>query len=180
MNMLCLSGSLRQQSFSTAVLRSIEAHLAGRVETRNFDIRSLPHFDADIGHCAEAEDLKAAIEQADGVIIVTPEYNYSVPGVLKNAIDWASRPSYNSVFKQKPVFVASVSPGALGGVRAQAHLKYILNAMLAEVFVCQEVVITQAGQKFTDGELTDAPTQAFVTQSVDAFVVSLMPGSVAG
>jgi chromate reductase len=117
--------------------------------------------------------FKEAIAAADGLVIVTPEYNYSVPGVLKNAIDWASRPAYNSVLKGKPVFVASVSGGALGGVRAQAHLKYIPNGILAHVFVWQEIVVTQANQKVENGRLADQAVEEFLLGGVHAFIRSL-------
>jgi chromate reductase len=93
-----------------------------------------------------------------------------VPGVLKNAIDWASRPAYQSVFKGKPAFVISVSGGALGGVRAQGHLKYILNGMLAEVFTAQEVVVPHANAKVENGAFTDKPTLEFALANLRAFL----------
>ena len=86
---------------------------------------------------------------------MTPEYNYSVPGVLKNALDWASRPAMDSCFKDKPCLVASTSAGALGGVRAQAHLKYVLSGMLARLHPSPEIVIPFAPKKVEDGVLTD-------------------------
>ena len=112
MNLLCLSGSLRAASSSRAVLDHICSHLPEGVAASRFDIGSLPHYNADLGAPEVVEALKAAIDAADGLVIVTPEYNYSVPGVLKNAIDWASRPAYASVFKDKPVLVAQI--GVLG------------------------------------------------------------------
>jgi chromate reductase len=119
--------------------------------------------------------LKAFLRRSkrrDGVVFVTPEYNYSVPGVLKNAIDWASRPAYNSVFKDKPCLIISVSGGALGGVRAQAHLKYILNGMLARPFACQEIVIPQANAKIAEGHLADEAILDFAELNMRAFVSS--------
>ena len=98
-----------------------------------------------------------------------------MPGVLKNAIDWASRPGYASVLKDKPVFFASVSGGALGGVRAQAHLKNILLAVLARPFIWQEVVITHANNKVKDGRLDDEGTRSFLMEAVDAFLATLEP-----
>src|SRR5690606_6130689 len=96
-----------------------------------------------------------------------------VPGVLKNAIDWASRPGYASVFKDKPVFIATVSGGALGGVRAQAHLKNILCAVLARTFVWQEVAITNANAKVKDGRLADEATETFLFDALRAFLGTL-------
>ncbi len=176
MNLLCLSGSLRAASSSRAVLEHIAGHLPEGVTASRFDIGSLPHYNADLGAPEVVDAFKAAIEAADGLVIVTPEYNYSVPGVLKNAIDWASRPAYASVFMHKPVLVASTSGGALGGVRAQAHLKYSLNGMLARVFPWQELVVPQANQKVKDGVFSDPATEAFIGEAVAAFVESIAAG----
>lgn len=155
-------------------METICERLSGKAEMRRFDIGALPHYNADAQPLpAEVEAFKAEIEAADGLVIVTPEYNFSVPGVLKNAIDWASRPGYQSVFRGKPVFVASVSGGMLGGVRAQAHLKYILNGMLARVFVWQEVVVTHANTKVKDGQLADEAVEQFLLDGLHAFLESL-------
>lgn len=172
--LLCLSGSLRAAASSTATLNTAIEQLGTRAECRRFDIGSLPHYNADLQPVPDsAQALIAEIAGADGLLIVTPEYNFSVPGVLKNAIDWASRPAYQSAFKGKKVFIASVSGGALGGVRAQAHLKYILDGMLAEFFTWQEVVITHANTKVENGRLTDEATISFLMAGVNAFVDSL-------
>lgn len=173
-SILCLSGSLRTASTSKAVVETICKKLADEASFSRFDIGSLPHYNADLDPLPETvTSLKSAISAADGMIIVTPEYNYSVPGVLKNAIDWASRPGYASVLKDKPVFIASVSGGALGGVRAQAHLKNILGAVLARTFVWQEVVVTHANTKVKDGMLADAATEVFLFEALRAFLASL-------
>src|SRR5690554_1641160 len=172
MKILCLSGSLRAQSSSTAVMHTVAELLPSEVETVHFDIGLLPHYNAD-QEPEVVKTLKDAIAEADGLVIVTPEYNYSIPGVLKNAIDWASRPAYQSVFRAKPVFVVSVSGGALGGVRAQSHLKYILNGMLAEVFVWQEIAVAHAPTKVSGGRLKDQPTIDFLKQPLDQFVLHL-------
>ncbi len=170
-SILCLSGSLRAASSSTAVVNTICRTLAQEARFSRFDIGSLPHYNADLDPLpASVSALKAAIAEADGVVIVTPEYNYSVPGVLKNAIDWASRPGYASVFKDKPVFIATVSGGALGGVRAQAHLKNVLGAVLARTFVWQEVAIANANAKVTDGHLVDEANEAFLLEALRAFL----------
>jgi chromate reductase, NAD(P)H dehydrogenase (quinone) len=170
---LCLSGSLRAQSSSRAFARAISARLEPHAEVSTFDIGSLPHYNADLGEPEAVTALKQAIGDADGLVIVTPEYNFSIPGVLKNAIDWASRPGYQSVFKGKPVFVMSVSGGALGGVRAQSHLKYILNGMLAVVFPWQEVIVPQANDKVEDGLLADEAILDFAMDGLTAFLGEL-------
>ena len=173
---LFFSGSLRAASSATAVVETVRDRLAGEVETSRFDIGALPHYNADLDPLPETVvALKQAIAEADGLVIVTPEYNYSVPGVLKNAIDWASRPGYASVLRDKPVFVATVSGGALGGVRAQAHLKNILGGVLARTFVWQEVVVTNANAKVKDGRLADEATETFLMEAVNAFLATL-PG----
>ena len=169
MQLLCLSGSLRSQSSATALVRTIKGLVPDNVRTERFDIGMLPHYNADIEPDV-VQGFKKAIRQADGVVIVTPEYNYSVPGVLKNAIDWASRPAYNSVFKDKPVLVASVSGGALGGVRAQSHLKYILNGMLANVFVWQEIAVAQAPARIAAGKIDDPAVVDFIRPALNAFI----------
>lgn len=171
---LCLSGSLRTASSSKAVVETIRLKLASEGEFSTFDIGLLPHYNADLDPLPEpVVALKTAIAEADGLIVVTPEYNYSVPGVLKNAIDWASRPGYASVMKGKPVFIASVSGGALGGVRAQAHLKNVLGAVLAQTFVWQEVAITHANTKTKDGLLVDEATETFLFEALRAFFATL-------
>jgi chromate reductase len=170
---LCMSGSLREASSASAVLRAVTSALEGEARFEFADIGELPHYNADLGSPDNVATFIKAVGDADGVLFVTPEYNYSVPGVLKNAIDWASRPAYQSVFKDKPAFVISVSGGALGGVRAQAHLKYILNAMLAKVFPWQEVVVPHAPKKTEDGVFKDENIVAFASDALKTFIASL-------
>jgi chromate reductase, NAD(P)H dehydrogenase (quinone) len=165
-----LCGSLRAASSSAALSRALASRLDGRASLEFGEIGNLPPYNADSDGGPGVAALIQAIWNADGLLFVTPEYNYSVPGVLKNAIDWASRPAYQSVFRGKPAFVISVSGGALGGVRAQAHLKYILNGMLAEVFSAQEVVVPHANAKVENGAFTDEPTLDFALASLGAFV----------
>jgi chromate reductase len=111
-----------------------------------------------------------AIGKADGVIIVTPEYNYSVPGVLKNAIDWLSRLP-TKPFAGKPVAIQSASPGIFGGVRAQHHLRQTLVFLDARALAQPEVTVTQAAAKFDGktGELTDKTTREFIARQLQAF-----------
>lgn len=167
------SGSLRRASSSTALLAALSERVAARARISRVEIASLPHYDADGDGGPEAAALIARIGSAAGLVFVTPEYNYSVPGVLKNAIDWASRPAYRSVFRDKPCLVISVSGGALGGVRAQAHLKYILNGMLARVFPWQEIVVPHAPAKLVEGRFADEATLDFAGAALDAFIESL-------
>ncbi len=169
-HLLMICGSLRKASSSRALAEALAERLPAGVTAEHADIASLPHYNADITDDAAVARLIAQVDAADGVLFVTPEYNYSIPGVLKNAIDWASRPAYASVFKNKPALVISVSGGALGGVRAQAHLKYVLNGMLAAVHPCQEVVIAQANAKVAEGRFTDAAALDFAGDTVADFI----------
>jgi chromate reductase len=173
--LLFFTGSLRAAASSTALAKALIGRLPAGTTAQVADIASLPHYNADHDGGASVAALNAQIAASDGVVFVTPEYNFSIPGVLKNALDWASRPAYRSVFKGKRCFVISVSGGALGGVRAQAHLKYILNGMLAEVFVWQEVVVANAPKRMVDGVFSDAETLDFSMAAMTAFIDSLGP-----
>lgn len=167
---LYISGSLRKSSSSSSVVKSICQMVGNRAGVHLFDIGSIPHFNSDIEHCAEAEKLKELVSKVDAVVIVTPEYNYSIPGVLKNAIDWCSRPAYNSCFKDKPVFIVSVSAGSLGGVRAQSHLRYILSGLLAKTFAGPEITIGFSIKKTENGILEDENTLIFLNEEIDTFL----------
>jgi chromate reductase, NAD(P)H dehydrogenase (quinone) len=166
-----LCGSLRAASSSAALLRALADRLDTRASVQVRRNRPAAALQRRRGWRTRRRGLIKAIAEADGLLFVTPEYNYSVPGVLKNAIDWASRPAMQSVFKGKPAFVISVSGGALGGVRAQGHLKYILNGMLAEVFTIPgSRRAPHANAKVENGAFTDEPTLEFALASLNAFV----------
>lgn len=168
--LLILSGSLRANSSSAALARTIGERISDRAQVSTFDIAGLPHYNADLEQPAPVRDLIAAIDKADGVLFVTPEYNYSIPGVLKNAIDWASRPAYESVFRGKAAFVVTTSGGAMGGVRAQSHLKYILNGMLARIFPWQEAIVPFANKKVDGGRFVDEDVLQFIDKALAGFV----------
>ena len=172
-NLLFLPGSLRAASSSRATVRALIERVKDDANCITGDAGRLPHYNADVTDDPEVEAFIKQIASADGLVFVLPEYNYSVPGFLKNAIDWASRPAMNSVFKDKPCFVMSVSGGALGGVRAQGHLKYILNGMLAKVHVCREIVVPMANDKVKDGMLVDDAILGFAGESLKDFIASL-------
>lgn len=172
-HLLFIPGSLRAASSSRATARALAGRLPGGTTHSTADPGRLPHYNADVTDDPKVADFIAAVRAADGLVFVTPEYNYSIPGVLKNAIDWASRPAYESVFKGKPCVVVSTSGGALGGVRAQAHLKYILNGMLAAVHPCKEIVVPMANAKVEDGVLKDDAVLDFAGEVLAEFVASL-------
>jgi len=172
-HVLAVSGSLRAASSATAVMEALIGLIGDRATITRADIGAVPHYNADHDGGSGAKTFIDAVGAADGVLIVSPEYNYSIPGVLKNAIDWASRPGYNSVFKGKPVFLVTTSAGALGGVRAQAAVKQVMTAMLAEVHQCPEVVVPQAVAKMIDGKFTDQATLDFTEPHLDVWLAKL-------
>jgi chromate reductase len=158
LQILGLSGSLRRHSHSTAVLRTLAEVMAPTAAVEVFSLAGIPLYDQDKDgeHAPEAvRALKSKIAQCDGLIIVTPEYNYGIPGVLKNALDWASRPAYGSVLKDKPVSIMSVSPAFTGGVRALSQLRETLAATMSRVVVGPDVVIAGVANKVNDGRLID-------------------------
>lgn len=159
MRTLAISGSLRRDSHNTLLLRAA-AELAGPDHEVVFwnGLGDVPPYDEDIdvepAPPAVAE-LRAAVAQADAVLISTPEYNSSIPGALKNALDWASRPFATSSFRNKPVAVIGASVGMFGAVWAQAELRKVLGAMGARV-ADVEVAVGHAGERFDgDGRLVD-------------------------
>jgi chromate reductase, NAD(P)H dehydrogenase (quinone) len=169
-----LLGSLRHGSHNTAIARALPALAPGGVAiTPLGSVGDLPLYNADIqaeGFPAAVQRMGDAIAQADGVIIVTPEYNYSVPGVLKNALDWLSRLPAQP-FAAKPVAIQSGSPGMFGGARAQYHLRQSLVFLDARVLNKPEVMIGQIASKVDSatGELTDETTRTFIARQLQAF-----------
>ena len=174
--LLFIPGSLRAASSSRATARTLAERMEGEADIYFADVGALPHYNADITDDPQVAAFVDAVRDADGIVFVTPEYNYSIPGVLKNAIDWASRPAYASVFKDKPCFIVTTSGGALGGVRAQAHLKYMLGGMLARIFPCKEIIIPFANDKVADRRLTDETILAFAGENLSAFVAAIRSG----
>lgn len=169
-----LLGSLRKASFNGSVARALPALAPEGVTISPLgSIGDFPLYNADIqaeGFPAAVEIMGAAVKAADGVIVVSPEYNYSVPGALKNAIDWLSRlPS--APFKHKPILLQSASPGALGGARMQYHLRQTFVFLDASVFNTPEAMIGGAGGKFDNatGDLTDDGTKDFLRKQLAAF-----------
>jgi chromate reductase len=160
MRVLAVSGSLRQDSYNTALLRSAAELAPDGVEVEVHDgLAEIPPYDQDIqdeGAPVSVEDLRDRIANADAVLIATPEYNGSVPGVLKNALDWASRPFPDNALRNKPVAVVGASTSAYGGIWAQADLRKVLGIIGARV-VEGDVAIGHAQEHFdADGRLADA------------------------
>lgn len=173
LSVVTLCGSLRRASLNAALARALPALAPEGMRIAPVEgIGELPLYNADIqaqGFPAPVERMAEAIRAADGVIIVTPEYNYSVPGVLKNAIDWLSRLPQQP-FAGKPVAIQSASPSALGGARAQYHLRQSLVFVDALCLTRPEVMVAAAQTKISDsGEITDAQTREVVAGQLRAF-----------
>jgi chromate reductase len=167
-----LCGSLRKGSINRMAM-----HLAGQLMPEGMtleplDLREVPMFDGDLlaqGFPPAVAALRERLRRADGVLIATPEYNFSIPGFLKNAIDWVSRGD-DQPFAHKPVAILSASPGPLGGARVQYDLRKVMLFMNAQVMVKPEVFIGGAAGKFgPDGECTDETTRKFVGAQMAAF-----------
>jgi chromate reductase, NAD(P)H dehydrogenase (quinone) len=164
-SVLAISGSLRKGSFNTALLRAAQTLAPAGMTITIADISKLPFYDGDVesstGIPAVAEDLRARIRAADAVLIATPEYNGSFSGVLKNAIDWASRPPHQA-FAAKPVAIMGASGGALGTVRSQLHLRDVLTMLDARMVNAPQVFVAAAQNKIEDGVLKDEPALGFI------------------
>jgi chromate reductase len=162
--LLGISGSLRKGSFNTALLRAAQDLAADGVTVEFADIADIPVYNEDVreqGYPPPVQTLREQIRNADAVLIATPEYNYSIPGVLKNAIDWASRPP-EQPFDNKIVGLMGASPGRLGTARAQYHLRQCFVFLNATVLNKPEVMVGGAANVIEDGKLTDETTREFV------------------
>jgi chromate reductase len=174
MNVLGISGSLRSDSHNSALLRAAGELLPDDVELELWDgLKAVPPYDEDDDvepAPAAVAELRDAIAGADAILIATPEYNHSVPGQLKNAVDWASRPLATNPLRNKPVAVVGASKGAFGAVWAQAELRKVLAATGARV-VDGEVAVGHAHEKFSeDGRLADVSLAESLGEVVDALV----------
>ena len=163
MRILGISGSLRRDSHNTSLLRAAAMSLPFGVELEVFDgLRDLPHYDADLDEDPAPEavaHLRESIAGADGVLIATPEFNGSIPGALKNALDWASRPFPDNALRGMPVAVVGASTGLFGAVWAQAEVRKVLETIGADV-IDAELPVSQAHIAFgDDGHLADAGTR---------------------
>jgi ABC-type branched-subunit amino acid transport system ATPase component/NAD(P)H-dependent FMN reductase len=168
---LGISGSLRKASVNSAALRAVKALAPGHITVEIADLSEIPIYNDDVrvaGHPASVDALRAKIAAADAIIFATPEYNFSIPGVLKNAIDWASRPP-SQPFDGKPIAILGASPGPVGTARAQYDLRKMMVFLNAFPINKPEVMIGMAPSKFNDKlELTDEPTRDFLKQMIAA------------
>ena len=174
MKILGIAGSLREGSYNRSLLRAARELLPADVELAEFDIRGLPFYDGDVEAAGDPEPvvaLKDAIREADALLIATPEYNRGVPGALKNAVDWASRPPLSSPLTGKPVAIIGASTGRGGTARAQEHLRSALEFSRAEVLEQPELLVPEAYLHFDQhGELADEGIRAELAELLDTLV----------
>ena len=173
MRVLALSGSLREGSYNTLLVRAAEQLLPDGIELVRCaatQLGAIPPYDADMeaeGQPAAVLNLKEAIGSADAVLIATPEYNSSIPGQLKNALDWVSRPIGDNPLRGKPVVVVGASTSAYGAIWAQAELRKVLGVLGARV-VDAEVAVAHAGERFDErGDLVDPQAREQLAQAVE-------------
>jgi chromate reductase len=171
-HLVTICGSLRRGSYNAALIRAYEALATAGTTLEAGRIDDLPLYNEDVrqaGFPESVQRLRGQIERADAVLIATPEYNYSMPGVLKNAIDWASRPPQQP-FNEKPVALTGASPSAFGSARAQYHLRQCFIFLNAFVLNQPEVMVIHAHERFDgNGKLVDQTTQQVIAQQLEAF-----------
>ena len=172
LKVLGISGSLRKGSYNTAALRTCAELMPAGVSLTYARIDDIPLFNQDVFDAGLPEPVKrfrAEVAAADGLLIASPEYNFSVTGALKNAIDWGSR-APNQVFQDKPVAIFSATTGPVGGVRNQYDLRRILTQLWGHVLPRPEVFIGNAQTKFdAQGRLTDETTRKFLSDLLAGF-----------
>jgi len=170
---LGFAGSLRKASYNRAALRAAVKLVPQGAQLETFGLDNIPLYNGDHEPelPQEVRAFKAAIKAADAILIVTPEYNNSVPGVLKNALDWASRPYEDNAWDGKTVGVMGASIGLLGTARAQYHLRQILVSLNMFPVNRPEVMIARAGEKFdSDGNLKDQVTTQKIRELLEALI----------
>jgi chromate reductase len=172
LRVLGIAGSLRAASFNRALLRAAQELAPDGMEIRAFDIAPIPPYNGDVEAKGDPEPvtaLKAAIREADALLFVTPEYNHGVPGVLKNAIDWATRPPDKTPLKGKPAAIMGATPGQGGTIRAQGQLRQAFVFTQTCALLQPEVLVTKAHERFDkEGRLTDETTRGFVRKQLEA------------
>jgi chromate reductase len=170
---LGFAGSLRKGSYNKALLRAAAELLPEGVELETFDLEGIPPFNQDHENepVQKVRDFKERIKAADAILIATPEYNYSIPGVLKNAIDCASRPFEDNAFAHKPVAMMGASTGMIGTARAQYHLRQCFVFLSCFALNHPEVMVSFAPEKIDkDGRVTDQKTRELIRQLLESLV----------
>ena len=172
-NILGFAGSLRKGSYNKALLRAALELVPKGANLEVFDLEGIPPYNQDLENqpSEKVKEFKAKIRAADAILIATPEYNYSIPGVLKNAIDCASRPYGDNVFEHKPVAIMGASVGMAGTARAQYHLRQCFVFLTCFALNQPEVMVPFAQEKIDkDGKLTDQKTREKIRELLEALV----------
>ena len=171
---LGFAGSLRRASFNRALLRAAQAQAPEGMAIEVFDLAVVPLYNGDVEAEGDPEGVaafKQAIRDADGVLMVTPEYNHGVTGVMKNAIDWASRPPQSAPLAHKPVGLIGASPGMTGSARGQSQLRQAFEFTNSYCMPQPELLVFRAHEKFdADGRLIDETTAAYLRRYLEAFL----------
>ncbi|MHB8710198.1 MAG: NADPH-dependent FMN reductase [Minisyncoccota bacterium] len=170
MNIIAMSGSLRKDSYNTALLRALQPLAPEDMNVEIVRIDDLPLYsqDAEAAFPAVAQALKDKIEAADGVVIATPEYNRSISGALKNAIDWTSRPYGKNSFAGKLILIAGVSGGKIGTAVAQSHLRQIMLYLDAKVIGQPELYLGPAQEVFDkEGNISNESTKEMLSKALE-------------
>jgi len=170
---LGFAGSLRRNSYNKSLLHAAKELVPEDAVIDIFDLEGIPPFNQDLENQMpeKVKEFKARIKASDAILIATPEYNYSIPGVLKNAIDWASRPYGDNSFQDKPVAVMSASMGMLGGARAQYHLRQTFVFLNMHPINAPEVIVNFADEKIDEnGRVTDGETREKIRQLLESLV----------
>ena len=173
-SILGFAGSLRKGSYNKSLLRTALEMVPAEVELEIFDLEGIPPFNQDLENQPpeKVKEFKAKIRAADAILMATPEYNYSIPGVLKNAIDNASRPYGDNAFNGKPVAIMGASIGMLGTARAQYHLRQSLVFLNMYPLNQPEVMVPFAQEKIDqNGRLTDQKTREKIKELLEALVI---------
>ena len=171
MSLLGICGSLRRASTNRALLEAIGEVLPDTAKLEIYDgLGELPIFNSDLVDPGPVVALKAAVADAHGVVFAVPEYNYSIPGGLKNALDWLSRPPATSPMRGKPIGLVGAASGMSGTIRAQLHLRQMLVYSDAPCMNQPEVLIPRAHERFVDGKLVDDSTRQLLAKFGVAFV----------
>ena len=173
LNILAFAGSLRAGSYNRALLRAAQELAPAGMAITIHDLIDVPLYNGDVEAEGDPESVarfKQAIREADGVLMATPEYNHGVPGVMKNAVDWASRPPRNAPLGGKPVAILGASPGITGTARGQSQLRQAFEFTNSYAMPQPEILVFKAHEKFNaDGALTDESTRTHLQAFLAAF-----------
>lgn len=170
MRLVGISGSLRKESYSSVILNTLIEKAKPQAVIETLNIGSLPHYNSDLELDVlptSVMDARSLVTLSDGIIVVSPEFNHGMPGVLKNALDWLSRPAFDSCLLHKPVFFITQSMGELGGVRAQSQLRETFASTLCHLLPIREAALANIGKKIAEGKVIDEDTEAYLMRTFE-------------